>query len=58
MHTPLLIVTSLLAVVISILGTQIPRYLEHRARNKESKFEDAGARPMTDGTTTPPRPSN
>jgi hypothetical protein len=54
MHAALLIITSLLAIAISILSTQILRYLEHRARNSEN----AGAQPMTDGTTTPPRPSN
>lgn len=58
MNTALIILTSVLTVIISILSVQVPRYLEHLERQR-LEHEDAATRlPMTDGTTTPPRPSN
>lgn len=55
MNTALLILTSLLAVVISVLSVQLPRYIEYRKSLEER--DNAARRLMTDGTTTPPRPS-
>jgi hypothetical protein len=58
MNTALIIPIAVFTVIISILSVQVPRYLEHLEQQK-FEYEDAATpRPMTDGTTTPPRPSN
>lgn len=55
MPTALLIITSILAIIISILSVQVPRYLEHRETSARG-WNHASTRPMTDGTNTPTPP--
>lgn len=57
MQTPLLLVTSILTIIISILSVQIPRYIQHHHHHRfhaprhSSHQNSSSHRPMTDGTT-------
>jgi hypothetical protein len=59
MNTAILLVTCILAIFISIISVQLPRYFEHHADTESLKYvgsESAVAcdrRPMTDGSHTP-----